>query len=289
MVLLATIGGIAVLILWGISDYCLGKGGQATDAYQLNVLAQWIGTVALMPFFFWHGAPAALATGPLLLVLLVSILLTVAFIAAVKAFAIGPFGVATPIANASSLVTLLITVLLFGQTFAAYHLVALCVVLGGVVMLAIDRDTFDRKKFHGSAVYYAGIAALFWGAGFALYNLAAKDFFWLDFAFLLNACMAVLSVPLYLAVHRAPLRRQEIGGTALAYAAAIGTLGVAGMAILFATATYTSGIVIPFVIASAAPLVTSLIAYWRDGERIAVYKRAGAIVLVAGLMLLNVV
>jgi uncharacterized membrane protein len=52
-------------------------------------------------------------------------------------------------------------------------------------------------------------------------------------------------------------------------------------------AGYSGSVVIPAVIASASPLVTSLMAHIKDKEKLSVYKRIGALVIVLGLMLLN--
>ena len=64
--------------------------------------------------------------------------------------------------------------------------------------------------------------------------------------------------------------------------AAIGSIG------FYIGAESGSSVIIPAVIASASPLVTSFMAHIKDGERLSLYKRIGAIIIVLGLMLLNI-
>ena len=136
---------------------------------------------------------------------------------------------------------------------------------------------------------FAAIAALFWGIGFALVDMVIDKYSWLNFLFLLNVFMAILGLLYYFIVHLKLPNAAELRHTYRQYAWQATVLSVVGSSAFFATAEYSGSVVVPAVIASAAPLVPSFLAHMRDNERLTLYKRAGALVIVAGLMLLNLI
>src|SRR3989338_8907938 len=112
MIFIVTLGGLVALLFWGLCDYLLGKGGKQSNAYLLNFLVQLIGVFIYLPFVLWQGVPISMDAS-LYVVALVSALFTVAFVAAIKAFSIGPFGVAKPLANSYPLITLAVGLVFF--------------------------------------------------------------------------------------------------------------------------------------------------------------------------------
>lgn len=286
-VFIATLGGLVAVVFWGFSDYLVGKGGQKADAYLSNFLIQCTGTAILLPIVLWQGNPIPLELTPHLFVIAISVLFTIGFISAIKAFAIGPFGIAAPIANTYPLITLALGIGFFGLVLSPYHLFALLIIIIGVFILAIDHTTFEFRKFRGSAVHLAMIAALFWGIGFGLYDAIVHDFSWLHFLFLLNVYMAVIGGVVYFAIHRTVPTLHAIQYAFKHYAGTTATLAVIGSSAFFFASQYAGSVVIPAVIASASPLVTSFAAHMFDRERITLYKRFGAFIVVVGLMLLN--
>jgi len=287
MIFIVTLGGLVALIFWGLTDYLLGKGGKQANAYLLNFLVQCIGVVIYLPIVLWQGIPIPIGNS-LYIVAAVSALFTIAFVAAIQAFSIGPFGVATPLANSYPLVTLAVGLVFLGFNIQIPELLALLIIIAGIGMLAIDRTTFDYKKFHGSVVYLAAIAALFWGIGFALVDTVIEQYTWLNFLFLLNVFMAAFGFLYYVIVHRTTPSKADIRHTYRQYALLATVLSVIGSSAFFATAEYAGSVVVPAVIASAAPLVPSFLAHVHDKEILSPYKRIGAVVVIAGLMLLNV-
>ena len=287
MILLATLGGIVALIFWGTADYLMGKGGRRSDVYLMNFLLQCTGSFLLLPFVLWFGISIPI-TDSLYVVAMIAALFTIASVSVIKAFTIGPYGVATPLANSYPLVTLFVGFSFFHFETSLNQLVALLTIIVGVIMLAIDRTTFDRQTFHGSVVYFAGIAAIFWGIGFALFETIIDDFTWLQFLFLLNVFLAVFGFLYYVIVRRTLPNIQEIRHTYRQYVPQIAVLSVIGSAAFFAASEHVGSVIIPAVVASSAPLVPSLLAYIHDNERLSLYKRFGALVVIAGLMLLNI-
>jgi drug/metabolite transporter (DMT)-like permease len=101
--------------------------------------------------------------------------------------------------------------------------------------------------------------------------------------------MALIAGCLLITQKRGPILRtfkKSITYTPAAYSGIIFELG----SIAFYVASHRAGsVLVPTVIASAAPLVASVMGAVFDKEKISGLKRAGAVVLVTGIILLNVV
>lgn len=286
MVLIATIGGLIALTGWGFSDYFAGKAGQKGHVATTFFVIQFIGFVMLLPIILWYGIPFALDTS-LLLVIASAASFTIAYLSFIKAMSIGPFGVAAPIGNSYPLITLLLVFIFFSIQLAMLQLLALLTITAGVIMLAVDSTTFVRKKMRGSAVLFALVAMVFWGLAFALIEPLLETFTWYQLLFLLSVFTGLFSLIFYRITHKTLPSWDTMKYRNIPYAWNAGLLGVIGAVAFFIASDYIGSVVIPAVIASASPLVTSVMAYARDGERLSLYKRLGAVIVVLGLVLLN--
>ncbi len=286
MIFIATLGGLVTLIFWGAGDYFVGKSGQKGNIYLTNFVIQCLGLAIFLPIALAYGF--SLPAIPLLaLMALIAALFTVAFLSFIKALAIGPFGVAAPIGNSSALITILVGMAFLGFEISVPKLLSCIVIIIGVVLLAVDRSTV-RGKIRHSTVYFAVIAMLLWGAGFALSDIVMKEMRWYEFLFWLNLFLAVYGLIAYRVIYRSFPRLKDMHYRSSQDAWHGGLLLIVGGTAFFMTTEYAGSVVIPAVVGSAAPLVTSLLAYIRDNEHIPLIKRAGAFVVVGGLVLLNI-
>lgn len=287
MILAATIGGVLALFFWGVSDYFVGKSGKTADEYLTNFVVQTISALMLVPVVVYYGLSVEINTG-LLLIVLIALLFTVAYVAFVKAVTIGPYGVAVPLANSYTLVTLLLGLFFFNFQISVSQFAVLALIILGVIFLAVDTSTFSLKNFHGSTVYFSVITLLCWGVAFVLVDIASKTFSWYELLFLIGIIMSVLGFLYYVVVRKKLPALREMRYTNMKYAWLAGVLLSFGAMAFFFSVEATGGVAIPAVIASASPLVTSFCAYYWDREQLRVFKRVGAIIVVVGIMLLNI-
>lgn len=286
MVLVATIGGIIALIGWGLSDYLVGKSGQRADALLANLVMQFIGTAILLPIVLWFGLPVIQGT-ELLVVVASAAFFVIAYILFIRAMAIGPFGVAAPIGNSYPLIVLLVGLTVFHIQIAFLQLLALFTITAGVILLAADRTTLDYRKFLGSTTAFAMGTMIFWGLAFALLDLVIEKFAWYQLLFVVSLLASFFSLFFYVVLHRSFPSLRQLQYRNIPYAWYAGFVGIIAAIAFFAASQQSGSIVIPAVVASASPLVTSFLAHIRDGERLTVFKRLGAVVVVLGLVLLN--
>jgi len=287
MILIATIGGILALLFWGLSDYFTGKSGQEKDEYLTNFVLQGIGAVLMLPIFLLYGLPIEINSA-LLIVVIVAILITVAYISFIKALRIGPFGVAAPLANSYAFITLIIGLLFFQFQIEILQIFALGMILFGVIMLVVDRTTLNFKALHGSTIQFAAITMLTWGIGLALLELVIDQFAWHQLVFLVVSLMTLFALVVYTIMRKRLPTWTDIKYQNMRYAWQSGLLGIIGTVAFFIAAEQSGSIIVPAVIASASPLATSFMAYYRDKEKLSLYKRLGAIIIIIGLMVLNI-
>ena len=286
MTLIATIGGVLALVFWGLGDYSTGKSGQKEDRPLTALIVQLVPVVLLLPFILLYGISINFDAS-LLIVFGGAAFLIIAYISFVKSMSIGPFGVAAPIANSYALITLLIGFTIFRLQLSLMQGLALFVIIAGVIILSFDRASLNYRNLRGSTVFYAIITMICWGVGFAFLDVVVDKFTWYQLVFLLSLFTTILSFLYYIWVRRALPSLQNLKYKNAKYAWHAGLLLTMGTVGFFAASEYAGSCCIPAVIASAAPLVTSFVAYARDGEKLSLYKRIGAVVVIIGLMLLN--
>lgn len=287
MILISTLGGLIALVSWGLSDYFAGKSGQQTSAILTNLVLQSMGVVILLPVVLWRGISLDLNVA-ILIILVSAGFFTIAHVSFVKAMAIGPFGIAAPLGNSYPLITLLVAISLFHLQISLPRVLALSTIVAGVILLVVDRTTLDHRTFRGTTIFFAIVTMVSWGFGFAIIDTVVTEFAWYQLLFLLSTFVALFSFLFYVAASRALPRWQLLWYSNMKHAWRAGFLGVVGAIGFFAASEHSGSVVIPAVIASASPLATSILAYFQEKERLPLYKRGGAIVVLIGLVLLNV-
>ncbi|NBD73889.1 EamA family transporter [Patescibacteria group bacterium] len=287
MLLWATLGGLTALVGFGVADYLAGKSGKDTDPFLANLALQaaaLISWLLVVPFVSitqpsWFALGVSLAIGTLF---------TVAMAFYIKALDIGPFGVVAPLANSYAGITLILGVWWFGAMVSGMEIALLALIVTGVFLLAADRTTFSLGNFHRSSVAIALVPLVAWGVAFALLDLLLAELAWYEMFLWTNLGAMLAGIVLYLLVRRRVPSVASLtpGAMPLAWLAGVWIfLGASG---IYVGADRAGSAVVPAVIASASPLVTALLSAYRDHERLTWVKRAGALIIVAGVALLNV-
>jgi drug/metabolite transporter (DMT)-like permease len=287
MLLTITLLSIATLFAWGLSDYLAGRSGKQMNHYVANFLFQGVGLVLLAPFVMYYGLSVS-SLGDVLVMIVSAGLLTLAFAYFIRAMAEGPAGVAAPIANSYSAVTLVLSLLFFNVMLSGKAIAALVLVIFGAVLLSSDKQLFRGKWLHLKTVKLALVPLAAWGVGFALLNLVVENNDWHETLFVVTAAMAAFAAVAMLLV--APKKDREFKAVfSLKHKTPLiaGTIGIAGAVAFFSAGDLAGNFVVPAVLASVSPLVTSYLAFLFDKERLSLLNRLGAVLAVAGIALLN--
>jgi drug/metabolite transporter (DMT)-like permease len=131
------------------------------------------------------------------------------------------------------------------------------------------------------------LATVAWGVGFFVVNFIVKDVAWQVVVTVVGAVQAAMAVVLLIIFQRSKaltaMRRSLLDGRALV----VGMTYRVGTVAFYVGGHRAGSIIIPAVISSVAPLVASFWGVLIDREKIGLYKRVGAIILVAGIIILN--
>lgn len=195
MILIATISGTLVFILWGISDYFVGKSGKEKNKYLITLIAHIIIPVLLLPVILWHGGAIILGM-PLIIVIVIAILFAAGYASFVKALSIGPFGTVTPLGNSYGLITLIIGVTFLQLEISTTQFLVLLLIIIGIITLSLERK-INFKKLSKSALPFALLTMYLWGLGYVFVDLAIKIYPWYQLLFLIGIFTSIFALLYY--------------------------------------------------------------------------------------------
>ncbi len=275
------------MLLWGTGDWLLSRSSKKRDAFETNlsfqlpsvfisillVLASWRHVSS------WHNIWIFAIAG---------VIFSVAFLAFIRGLATGAVGIVVPTANSYPLFTLILTALFLSLTFTHLQIVGMVIVILGVLLLAYEkRDKKIPLRVQHSAILFALTAAMLWSVGNVFQNSVIGKEAWQNV--LLAIDLPITAVGLIMLVVK-NLRNPYPGvKRALTDKASIisGSTYCLGSIGFYYSSVRVGSVIIPLVIGSVATLVTSALSAVFDGERLGIWKRAGAVVAVAGIILIN--
>ena len=273
------------LVFWGAGDYVAAKLSRKMSSLEINFVYV---TYSLIPptvicIFFGFPNVSAFVFAKFLLM---SSIITAGFLCMVKGFSKGAIGLIAPLANAYAIVTLLVSVVFLGVKFSAHQIPAILIVVAGVAVVSYQKSKY-KDKTAAYSVIYGLLAMIFFGIGFAL--MAKINIFeWYQNQLMLGVTSLLVGVIIMFVYERKHPFRAMIRssksklGIAGSLIATTGTLG------LFAAISISDNVILTATIASAAPLITALLAYKFDHEHLNIRQRIGTIMVVGGVILLNI-
>jgi drug/metabolite transporter (DMT)-like permease len=285
--LVATIGGSATALCWGAGDWLSAKSARKLTPQQVNLAVQAFDTLlGLLIFLFADVHMPALHQ-----VLAIGgggLLITLAYLIFVRALVDGPVGVIVPIGNSYPLITVILSVAILSETVSAGQMGAMVGIIIGAAVLAYQKNTrkVPVRELHKDTLL-AVIAAMVWGLGFFVQNTVVKDLSWQTVLVTMEAATTLITVTMFTATYRS--KAIAAGKQALTHKPALlaGVVGAAGFIGLYLGADKAGSLIIPAVLSACGPLVTSALGAVIDHERLGALKRVGAVIVVAGVIVLN--
>jgi drug/metabolite transporter (DMT)-like permease len=285
--LIATIGGLWAMLMWGTGDWLLSRASKKTDAFEANLSFQ---------------LPSLLISGLLVLAThrhvnslhnmwifcIASLIFGVAFLTFIRGLATGAVGIVAPASSTYPLFTLVLSAIFLSITFSRLQIIAMVIVVLGVIILAFEkRDKNLSIHVQHKATLLALITALLWGIGNVVQNSVISKEAWQNVIFAIDLPITVAALIFLLIKVRtrinSNLRRVVRDRTTLA-AGSIYTVGSIGF---YYSSVRVGSVIIPVIVSSIAPLVTSTLSAVIDKEHLTLLKRAGAVIAVVGVILIN--
>jgi drug/metabolite transporter (DMT)-like permease len=287
--LIATIAGLITALCWGFTDWLTAKSAKKLSVVQVNLTIQAIDSLAaLLVFLLFSGfhmptAQQALAVGA------GGILITIAYLLFVKALATSPVGVIAPLGNSYPLITILLSIFVLSETFSAGQVGAMIGIIIGASLLAYqkNRQKIPARELHKDTLL-AAAAAVTWGLAFFIQDTVVKDLNWQTIFVTMEAVTTILSSLIFIVAYRT--RTIAAARQAITYKPALfaGLMGALGFIAFYLGSDRAGSLIIPTVLSACGTLVASVLGAVFDKEKIGALKRVGAVLVVAGIIVLNV-
>jgi drug/metabolite transporter, DME family len=285
--LVATFAGLITALAWGFGDWLSSKAAKKFDPIQINFGVSYMNLV-LVAGLLAYGHITVPAPNQLLAIVAAGVLTPVAYVIFVKALRSGPVGIIVPLGNSYPLVTIVLSIVILAQAFNAMQVGAMVGIVLGAMLLAYqkNRQQIPLRELHKDTML-AAVAAILWGLGFFVLNTVVGHVNWQTIALFMEIVMFGVAAAALLFVHgsNAPVLIKQALSSKIILAG--GFVGAVGFVSLYVGSDYAKSAVIPTVLSGCSTLVAAALGAVFEHERLGAAKRAGAVLVVAGIIILN--
>ena len=287
--------GLVAALCWGLADFAGAVLARRTGVFRTLVLAQAASLVALLAVALLHGGFVAPGLAGLI-VPANGAFATLAYFTLYRGLELGPIALVSPITAAYAAVTILLAVVILGETIEGAALAGVLTTLVGVILASSDvrqlrRARGPRPARVATGVPHAFVAMLAFGIATFSVGYYSRSLGWLE-PVLLSRIGTVTVLGIWLAARpdrRASLRMPSSGrATAITVglAAAVGTVDVAGL-ISYSRGSELGLVSIVSAASAAFPLVPVVGGIALFHERPAITQFLGVALVIGGLVLLG--
>ncbi len=281
--------GLVASISWGLSDF-LGaraakKFGGVSTAFFVNAVSAVL--YGLLYVICMRGHTQVVASA-VIYALAAGIAYACAMASFFKGLELGPVSIVSPLGSMYPLITVLLLILAFGNTLRLIQGVGILLVIGGAALASGMVGRRRTKDMLGIGPFFGVGAALCWGVTFALLAQAISKIGW-QFAMLLQVMSSAVTFLLLL-----PLiaRRESVWRPSLPQLTDISLLGasllqlVGFLAVSVGIGQTASLAAVVVAVSACYPLITVFLAIKQLHEVIRPIPLAGAVVGIAGIVVL---
>jgi drug/metabolite transporter (DMT)-like permease len=275
-------------ICYGVGDWLTPRSRRELTPWQINFLVSLCGAVIAFLVFIlsWpHHWPTADVWAE---AIAYSAFVSAGYLFFVRALTVGAIGVVVPLSGVYPMITLALSVLILNDVFSAGQVVAAALIVAGSAFLAYQKNyrQLPLRELHKANISTI-FAVLIWGVGFFLLNPLFDKVDWQILLLMLDGSGLLIAAIVMVFIYRQKAAReiQYVLADRTVWTAAL-LLG-SGTVALYLGAGKTGNIIIPAVISSLSPLLSSALEAFVDRKRLGLLKRVGAVLAVGGIILLN--
>ena len=287
--------GLIAALCWGSTDVAAAFAGRRLGSLRVAAVVQVTSVIAILVLCLLRSSWLPTKPGDLLASIINGVVAALAYLSFFTALRIGPVSVVSPVVAAYGGLTVVLAVLLRGETLAPLQAIGAAVATGGVVLTGLVSNGGRGVRIVGRGVVLSliamacfalltvGLAGPIRSAGWLPVLLASRlanaATVWLVLAAVL-ATRARIAAPLLAgATDRRPISRR----VALAVALAGGLLDIGGF-VAFAVGLEAAPTWIVGLASSFGPVVSVLVAVGLWGERLQRSQWVGLAGIAAGLV-----
>lgn len=288
--ILAILCGFAAAIAWGICDFWAAKATRIVGPATSVIVVNGIGCLTFALFYLLSGHHESLMRSDMWYAVGGGIAQGIGLISFFQALKVGPVSLVSPLSSAYPLITTILLLVFFHGSLSVRQIIGVIVVTLGVLAASelFSIKNGDRRLGRGPAL--ALLTAGAWGLAYVLMSQALHGIGWqaaslVQISFIFVTCAAL--APLVKGAEKI-ITRSSLRSLRSPYIIGAGVLQMFGMVIINVGIEQDSNLA-PVVAAVSAcyPVLTILLALKHFKEDFKLIPVGGALVTIAGVILLS--
>lgn len=282
MIETGVIFGVIAMLAWGVSDFLAARSVKKESVFSVFFWSQ-IASALFLLILFKKFSFSGISTKALIFIILTSIIDIIAYLAYYKAFSIGKTSVISPIVSCWAAVTVILSVILFGEKLSLLQDAGIFLAIFGSVVISFRLHEIIGRRVEGKGLNLAFIAMLAWGSQIVFIRALVGELGW----FMPTVLIKLALIPIAFIYAKASKQELLLSKKSIIPIIAVGALESIGfLAISYGINSAYASIVAP--VSAAFPLVTILLARIFFGETMEGNQKIGAAMIIAGIILLSI-
>jgi drug/metabolite transporter (DMT)-like permease len=275
--------GTLAAIAWGSTDIFVTYVSRRIGFFRTVLLSQFLGVCLLVVIAIAIDLPGA-SIGQLLALVAVAPLAVVAYGGFYRALELGPIAIVSPIISANGVVVVVLALLVLSESLSAVQAVGCVLVLGSLILAALEPRAVIEEAGAGSGVRLAIVAALAFGGYLFGMAVLSEDVGWLVPILVTRAVAVAVLAAVELAGRMARVGR--VGGRAVLACLAAGLLDASGY-LAFNRGAEIGEVALTGAAAAAYPVIPIVWGLLALRERVAPHQLVGVAGVIAGMVVLS--
>jgi drug/metabolite transporter (DMT)-like permease len=287
-ILIATLAGLVAAVCWGTADWLSARSTKQNGTIEINFGVQ-VASGSLAVILGIISGFHLPETDLLITIVWGSILMTAGYLLFVKALSSGVVGIIVPIGNSYPLITVLLAIVLLGRAFSLKEISAFLLIIIGASILAYEKNhrKVPLKELHRESML-AALAALVWGLAYYVLDPVVAKVSWQQLTVISEVVITIIAALLLVIKYKSEVAAAARRSLSTPWPLLVGITGTTGFAAVYLGSNRAGSVVIPVILTSCSSLIASAWGAVMDKEKIGAIKRVGAVVIVAGIIVLNV-
>jgi drug/metabolite transporter (DMT)-like permease len=275
--------GTLAAIAWGSTDIFVTYVSRRIGFFRTVLLSQFLGVCLLVVIAIAIDLPRA-SIGQLLALVAVAPLAVVAYGGFYRALELGPIAIVSPIISANGVVVVVLALLVLSESLSAVQAVGCVLVLGSLIVAALEPRAVIEEAGAGSGVRLAIVAALAFGGYLFGMAVLSEDVGWLVPILVTRAVAVAVLAAVELAGRMARVGR--VSGRAVLACLAAGLLDASGY-LAFNRGAEIGEVALTGAAASAYPVIPIVWGLLALRERVAPHQLVGVAGVITGMVVLS--
>ena len=277
--------GIITMLSWGFSDFFAAKASRKVGVAKTVLWSQTIGIIAFLTIFALFFSLPKISGYELALMLACGLLGAIGITSLYKGFEVGAISIISPIASASAVVTVVLSLIFLGEKLSYFQGIGITSAIVGAILASFKFHDIARLNFSkiASGVEYGIIAMFSFGVSFVLIDVLIEKFGWFIPVFFIKI-FGLIFIVLFSFFMKKDLRFPKNVRKFVMIIAALETMAFlsigAGISMEYTSIVYS--------VASSFPAITIILAAIFLKERMELSNIIGAGFVVLGIAMLSV-